>query len=128
MSSRTSISLRSSDQTGRFVPPAGATPNPGGPGRFSGTPVPRTNGGTFGNAVLGTISGVSGNTLTITNAQSQQVTVTVSSSTRITKTVSGSMSDVQVGESLSVAGGQDANGVIDATFITIRPENVPAGN
>ncbi len=123
-----SISLRSSDQANRFTPPPGATPNPGGPGRFGGTPSPRSDNGTFGNGVFGTISGVSGSTLTITNTQSQQVTVTINSSTRITKTVSGTLSDVQVGETLTVAGGRDDNGVIDATFITVRPQGLSPGN
>ncbi len=120
----TSISLRGSD-TQRFTPPSGATPSPGGRGGFSGTP--RSPNGAFGNGVFGTISAANGNTLSVTTGQSQQVTVTVDASTRITKTVAGTMSDLQVGEPVSVGGAPDSNGVVQATFITIRPEAGPAG-
>ena len=119
-----SVSLRGNDAQ-RFTPPSGATPNPSRPGGFSGTP--RSPNGAFGNGVFGTISAANGNTLTVTTGQSQQVTVTVDASTRITKTVAGTMSDLQVGEPVSVGGTLDSNGVLQATFITIRPEAGLAG-
>ncbi len=123
----TSISLRGVE-TPRFTPQPGATPNQGGSGRFSGTPAPRTPNGTSGNGVFGTISAANGNTLTITTVQSQQVTVTVGSSTRISKTVSGTLSDLQVGEPVTVGGAPDSYGTIQATFITIPPDASAGGS
>ena len=107
-----------------FTPPAGANPgasprptrpNGGSPGGFSGG----------GNTVFGTIAALNGNEITVTTQQSQQTAVTIGSTTTIEKTVNGSLSDVQVGETLSAVGTADQSGTIQATFVTIGSGNAP---
>ena len=72
--------------------------------------------------VAGTLSNINGNTLTLTSQQGT-VTVNVSSTTTIQKTVNGTVSDLQVGQSLSVTGSQDAGGNLTAASISIQPQN-----
>lgn len=93
------------------------TPNGTG---TSGTPA-FPNGGA-GRGTTGTLASINGNTLTLTTMQGTSVTVNVSDTTTIQKTVAGTISDLQVGESLSVMGAPDANGVIAARSISIRPQ------
>jgi hypothetical protein len=118
-----SIAVRPQGQNPGFTPPAGGTaPNPSGrPNRPSGTPSPRPNMGGPGTGTFGTLAKIDGNTLTLTTVQGQPVTVTLSSSTVIQKTVSGSISDLQVGISLTAMGNRDASGNINAVSISIRP-------
>lgn len=109
-----------------FTPPPGASPGPGGP---SGTPGGGFNPGgpnRASNMVFGTIASVNGNELTVSTAQSQQTTVTISSATTIEKTVTGSLSDVQVGQTLSAVGTPDQSGNIQARLVTIGSGNVPS--
>jgi hypothetical protein len=70
---------------------------------------------------MGTISGINGNTLTVTTTQGQ-VQVNVDSNTVIQKTVTGPLSDLSVGDSLTVFGAPDSNGDINAAGIMVRPE------
>jgi hypothetical protein len=110
--SATSITVR---PQGQSLPTTGngggfAIPN----GGFSGV-------GTNLQFTIGTISGINGNSLTVTTAQSQ-VTVNISSSTVIQKTENGALSDLQTGVSLTVVGPTDSNGNINATSISIRSQ------
>ena len=90
--------------------------------------LPVTASRSAGNGAFGTLAKIDGNTLTLTTGQGQQVTVTVGSNTTIQKTVSGTISDLQVGESLTVIGARDANGNINAVSIMIRPQGAsPTG-
>ncbi len=119
----TSITVRPQGQGGQFTPPTGATPGNGGgfsrPRNSPGNGFP--NGGTGRPGTVGTISGISGNTLTVTTAQGQ-VTVNVDSNTVIQKTATGALSDLSVGDSLTVFGTLDSNGAISAASIMVRPE------
>jgi len=91
---------------GTFTRPNGGSTPGGNPGR---------------QFTIGTISGINGNSLTVTTAQSQ-VTVNIGSDTVIQNTVSGTLSDLQTGVSLTVVGPTDSNGNVDATSISIRPQ------
>lgn len=125
-----SIALRPQGQNPGFSPPAGAAPNPSGrPNRPSGMASPRPNMGGPGNGTFGTLAKIDGNTLTLTTGQGQTVVVTVSSGTVIQKTVNGSISDLQVGQSLTAMGSRDASGNLNAVSISIRPPAPsPAGS
>ena len=63
-----------------------------------------------------------GSTVTITTAQGQ-VTANIGPNTSIQKTVPGTLADLQEGQSLTVSGPQNADGIIVATSIAIRPES-----
>jgi hypothetical protein len=106
-----------------FIPPAGANSSPRAP-RPSGTPPGGFQGG---NVAVGTIAALNGNTITVTNTQSQETTVTIGPNTAIDQVVSGSQSDLKVGEFVSAIGNTDQNGNVQATFVTIGQSN-PAAN
>lgn len=67
----------------------------GGPGGFAG----RGGGGT-----VGSISAVSGSTLTIKDFNGQSTKVATTSKTTVTKSVSGALSDINVGDHVTVVG------------------------
>jgi len=119
----TSITVRPQGQGGQFTPPTGATPGNGGgftrPMNSPGNGFP--NGGTGLPGAVGTISGINGGILTVTTAQGQ-VTVNVDSNTVIQKTAAGALSDLSVGDSLTVFGTLNSSGVINAASIMVRPE------
>jgi len=118
-----SIMVRPQGQGGQFTSPTGATRGNGGgftsPRNSPGSGFP--NGGTGRPGAVGTISGINGNTLTVTTEQGQ-VTVNVDSNTIIQKTATGALSDLSVGDSLTVFGAPDSNGDINAASIMVRPE------
>jgi hypothetical protein len=70
---------------------------------------------------MGTIDAINGNSFTVTTAQGQ-VTLNVGTDTIIQQTVSGALSDLSIGDSLSVIGPIGSNSDIDATSISIRPQ------
>jgi len=124
----TSISVRAAGQVSPTRSP-GATSTPRGtPSRTGTSGTPAFPNGGVGRGTVGTLASINGNTLTLTTMQGTSVTVNVSDTTTIQKTVAGTISDLQVGESLSVMGAPDANGVIAARSISIRPQgqSVPA--
>jgi len=101
-------------------PPAQATPG-------NGTSTTRPSGtfpgaGTGRQMTIGTISAISGNSITVTTTQQSQVTVNIDYNTVIQKTVDGLVSDLQTGVTLSAIGPTDSNGAVDATSISIRPQ------
>ena len=118
----TSIMVRPQGQGGQFTPPAGTIPRNGtgftGPRTSPGNGFP--NGGTGRPAAVGTISGINGDTLTVTTAQGQ-VTVNVDSNTAIQETATGTLSDLSVGDSLTVFGTVNSSGAINAAIIMARP-------
>ncbi len=87
---------------------------------------------TPGQGASGTLTKIDDSTLTLTTRQGQ-VAVNVSANTAIQKTVTATLADLQEGQFLTVIGGRDANGIIVASSITIRPQpqrassNPPAG-
>ena len=100
--------------TGAAGQPVQGGPGQGGPGQ--GGP------GGFGRGVVGEVTAVSATSITV-NTRAGSVTVAVPGTVAVNKTVSGSMSDVTVGSSVTVASTSDASGNRTATSITI----VPAG-
>jgi hypothetical protein len=78
--------------------------------------------GRFRPGASGTIAQVSGSTIVL-NGQSGQVTVNVPDNAVVQKTVSATASDLKVGQTVSVVGTADANGVIAASRISVRPDN-----
>lgn len=115
----TSITARPQKSSSGFTPPNGGNFTPGGPNRVGS----RSTAGGFGNGTFGTLSSIDGNTLTLTTMQGQQVTVTVASNTVILQYANGSVSDLQIGNSITVMGSRDTIGNINAVSITIRPQN-----
>lgn len=75
-----------------------------------------------GQGANGTVSKISGNSLTLTTTEGQ-VSVNIGSDTIIQKTMAGTVSDLIEGRFLSVQGSKDADGAITATSIVIRSEN-----
>ena len=73
--------------------------------------------------VVGAVTAVSASSITV-NTRAGSVTVAVPGTTTVNKTVQGSMSDVKVGDNVTVASTTDANGNRTASTITI----VPAGS
>ena len=106
-----------------------------GTGRTGAGPSPSPSGGTvvsggaggFGRGTLGTVSSISGNTLTIKDAQGNDVKVQLLGSTTVTKTVAGSAADLTQGVNVTVVGQRAADGTITATAITIVPAGVTIG-
>jgi hypothetical protein len=76
--------------------------------------------------VIGTISKIEGNILTLTTSQGT-ATVSVGSDTTIQETVTGTTSDLEEGQFLLVIGSRDADGNVTATSIRIQPpgQNAP---
>jgi RNase P/RNase MRP subunit p29 len=105
----TSILIRLPGQSAPPTPPSGAAPSPGR--------APRQRQG-----ANGTITNIGGNTLTL-NTERGPVKVKIGSDTTILRSTTGTISDLRVGEALSVIGSQDANGNITATSIHIRPQS-----
>jgi hypothetical protein len=121
--SATSIIVQPEGQGGQFTLPTRATPGDGGgfarPSNSPGNGFP--NGGTRRPSAVGNISGINGDTLTVTTAQGQ-VTVNVDSNTLIQKTTIGTLSDLSVGDSLTVSGMVSSNGAINAASIMVQLE------
>jgi len=84
----------------------------------SGAPQPGGARGAFGGGATGSIKSINGNTLEISTAQNV-TTVNLDDSTRIEKSAPASVSDLQVGDRVTVTGQRDANGVITASQILI---------
>jgi hypothetical protein len=102
---------------------AGGTGGAGGAGGAGGgTPGGGGAGGFGGRGVAGTVTAVSASSITV-DTRAGSVTVAVPGNVEVSKTVSGSMSDVTVGSSVSVASTTDASGNRTASRITL----VPAG-
>jgi hypothetical protein len=117
----TSIMLRQA-QAGQSFPTTGTTSGFGGSGEgFTGPGGGTLGSGSGGQFTVGTISSVNGNSITVMTSQAQ-VTVNIGTNTTILKTVNGAVSDLSVGDSLSVMGTIDNSGDIDATFISVRPQ------
>ena len=81
--------------------------------------------GQGGGFATGTVSAVSGSTITVTGRDGTPSTVDLSSTTAITKTVSGTTGDIAVGQSLTIVGQVGSDGNVQATSIQIRPTAMP---
>lgn len=91
-------------------------------GTGSGTGTGTGNGGTILNGakvLRGTVSSVTGNSLTITAANGTDYTVTLDSSTIYSKIGQAQASDVQAGQPVLVVGRKASDGSINANSVTI---------
>ncbi len=80
--------------------------------------------GTFGagqnrQVVTGTISQISGNSMTLSNANGDDFIVNLTSSTRITAMVTASATDLKSGQPITITGTANAQGAISATSVSI---------
>lgn len=70
-----------------------------------------------GNATFGTISSVSGNTVTVKTAAGNTVSIKASSGTKVTVNKTGKVSDLSNGDTIVVQGKTDSNGNVTADSI-----------
>jgi len=94
---------------GAFVIPPG-TGSGNAPGGFSGR---------AGMGTTGTIKEIQGDTLIVSTAE-KELKVTVAADTRITMSTTGSISDLKVGDRITV-GGQNTGDTMTATQIQVIP-------
>jgi len=87
--------------------PAGPCGGPGGPGGKHGRGGPGGGPGGPGGAT-GTITGVSGDRVTVRESDGSTEQILVGSGTQVTKMVSGSISDLKAGETISMRGAPGA--------------------
>jgi Domain of unknown function (DUF5666) len=94
-------------------------------GNRTGTP------GTFGagqnrQVVSGTISQISGNAVTLSNASGDNFIVNLTSTTRITTQLNVSANDLKSGEPVMITGVANGQGVINASSVSIL-QSLPSG-
>ena len=118
----------------RAIPAGGGGGFPGGAGGGSGTgATPGTGGGAgggggFGQGLIGTVSSVNGDTLTLTT-RAGNVKVTVTPSTTVTKSAPGAISDLTKGTNVHVtaagssSGGNSSGSSVTANSIAEVPAN-----
>lgn len=92
---------------------AGGAGGGGGAGGFGG------GGGGLGNATLGTITAVNGDTITVHNTRTNQDVKVNISSARITKAGEGTPADLTQNTTVTVVGQAGSDGVVTATTIAI---------
>jgi hypothetical protein len=83
-------------------------------------------GGFGGGAVFGTVKSVTGNTVQISTPQNV-TTVNLTDATTIMKTITGTVSDIQVGDTITVRGMKDSSGNVAADSIQILPAGTTFG-
>ncbi len=100
---------------GSGFPGAGAGAAGGFPGaaRFGGG-----GGAGGGNASIGKITSVSGNTIYLTETSGNTVNVTLSSSTKLTKSLGVSKSSLHPGDAVVIQGVKNSNGTVVATSVS----------
>ena len=98
----------------------------GGTGQFpsgmgGGTMNASAGGFGMGGGTMGTVSGISGNVITLTTTNGSVVQVSTNSSTKIQEmtTTAISLSDITVGENISVTGRRSQSGSVNAISIII---------
>jgi hypothetical protein len=120
----TSIMIRLQDQDSQFIPPDGAAPEPGLGQRPDGSALSTTPpGDRTVRGAIGNLSGIYGNTLTLTTMQGE-VLVYITSDTTIEKNTVGTITDLYEGLSLTVMGTRDADGNIAATSIMVQSSTI----
>lgn len=126
-STYTATTITVSNGTNGF-PRAGGTPGTGqfprggnnpcfNRGRFAGSGTATANGNSRG--LVGTVTQVSGTTLTITDATNADYTVTITSQTRIEETKTVTASSLKAGIPLTVSGTVNSQGTIAARTVMI---------
>src|SRR2546425_4923344 len=82
--------------------------------------------GGFGGGVFGTVKSITGNTLQISTPQNV-TTVNLSDATTVMKTITGTVSDIQVGDTITVRGTADSSGNVAADSIQLLPAGTTFG-
>jgi Domain of unknown function (DUF5666) len=77
----------------------------------------------FAQGAVGTIASISANSVMLNTLQGGQLTVNVAQNTTIQMDVKGTISDLQVGQFLTVAGNTDSSGNVAATSIMLRAQS-----
>jgi ribosome maturation factor RimP len=88
-----------------------------GPGFGSGTPGSVT--GQSRQTINGTVSQVNANSLTVTDASSNDFTVNLTTTTRISAQQTVTASDLHSGEAVTITGSANSQGVINASSVSI---------
>lgn len=125
----TRITVTTGNGSGRFpgftgTPGAGRANNPClNRGQFGtpGTGQPRGSGTGTSNfrGLIGTVSQVTNNTMTITDTSGSTFSVTITPQTQVMESTSVTSGALKTGEPLTVSGSPGSNGVIDARSVTI---------
>ena len=87
----------------------------GGPGLGSGTPAT----GTSRQTINGTLSQFSGNSLTVTDTSGNDFTVTLTTTTRMMQQQTATISDLQIGQAVTITGSANSAGVITASSLSL---------
>jgi hypothetical protein len=90
----------------------------GGQGAGAGTGAGTGTGAARGGFTSGTISAISGDTITVKLADGSTVKVTTSGTTTVTKSSTAKVSDLAEGETITVVGQADSSGDVTATRIS----------
>jgi hypothetical protein len=85
----------------------------------NGTPGAGTNNTTNFRGLVGTVSHLSGNVLTITDSSGADYTVTITPQTQIVETKSATAAALKVGQALTVTGRTSGKGEISASLVAI---------
>ena len=102
--------------------PGAGTGAAGGAGGGAAGGGGTTGGGTAATpVVVGTVSKLSGRTLTVKNLGGKSVKVKVPEGASITLVAGKSLTTLKIGATVSVAGSTAADGTVTATAVTVRP-------
>ena len=93
-----------------------STPDQGDRAGFAAG-VPGGAGGPGGDLTAGTITGIDGDTITLTLADGSTVKVTSRSDTTVTTSETSSVSDLAKGDTITVSGTKDSDGNVTATTV-----------
>jgi len=83
--------------------------------------------GAFGAATSGTVTGVEGSTLYVTNSSGTLVKVSVGPSTTVNRNAKSSLGSLQVGDTVVVQGSKASNGSVSATSVSATAAGVTSG-
>ena len=92
----------------------------GNPGGFGGAP----GSGQSRQTISGTVSSVNGNSLIVTDTSGNDFTVTLTTTTRISTQQTITVSDLQVGEAVTITGSANSHGGINATSVAVLQGNL----
>ena len=83
--------------------------------------------GSFGAATSGTVTGVEGSTLYVTDSSGTLVKVSVGPSTTVNRNAKSSLGSLQVGDTVVVQGSKSSSGSVSATSVAATAAGVTAG-
>lgn len=86
-------------------------------GNFNG----RVAGGFGGGIVRGTVTAISGTTMTVQESNGSSKIILLSSSTTVSKTSSAATSDLTVGATVQASGTSNSDGSVTATTVELNP-------